>query len=80
MTMEILRSFLLWCMIINYGILALWALLMMTPHEWMYRIWSRWYRISIEQFDAIQLLGILVYKTLIIVFNMVPFIALTIVR
>lgn len=79
MSIEIVRSALLWCTLINYGLLALWGLLMLAPHEWAHRLGSRWYRISAEQFDAIQLAGILLYKILIFVFNLVPYIALLIV-
>lgn len=78
MSIEIVRNLLLWCTLINYGLLAFWGLLMVAPHGWMHRLWGRWYRISAEQFDAIQLSGILLYKILIFVFNLVPYIALLI--
>ena len=79
MSVEIVRGFLFWCSLINYSLLVFWALLMMAPHEWMHRIWGRWYRISSEQFDVIQFSGIVLYKLLIFVFNVIPFIALRIV-
>jgi hypothetical protein len=76
MSIEIVRGVLLRCTLINYGILLLWSLVMVAPHGWVHRLYGRWYRISAEQFDAIQLSGILLYKILIIVFNLVPYIAL----
>lgn len=79
MSVETLRNALFWCSIINVGLLAFWGLLTISPHGWLHRIWSRWSRISAEQFDAINLGGIVLYKILIIVFNVVPYIALRIV-
>jgi hypothetical protein len=79
MSIEMVRHFLLWCAVINYGVLLLWALLMVLPHEWMHRLWSRWYRLSAEQFDAISFAGIVFFKTSIIMFNLVPLVALYII-
>ena len=70
------RSVLLWCTLIDYGLLAFWGLLVLLPHHWLYRLGGRWYRISPEQFDIIMYAGILFYKVLIFVFNLVPLIAL----
>jgi len=79
LSIEIVRGVLFWCSIINFSLLAFWGLLMLTPHEWMHRFWSRWYRISAEQFDVIQLSGIVLYELLIFVFNLIPYIALLII-
>ena len=72
------RSVLLWCTLINYGVLALWGLSMLLPHDWLHRLVGRWYRISPEQFDTVTYAGILLYKILILVFNLIPYIALLI--
>jgi len=79
MSLEILRSALLWCTVINYGLLLVWFALFALPHEWMYRIWGRWFRLTAEQFDAVSYAGIVLYKMGILLFNMVPYIALRIV-
>ncbi len=79
MSVETARSFLLWCTVINYGVLLLWVVLLMLPHGWMYRPWGRWVRLSVEQFDAINFAGMVLYKTGIILFNLVPYVALLIV-
>jgi uncharacterized protein DUF6868 len=52
---------------------------MLAPHGWMHRLSNRWYRVSAEQFDLLQLCGITLYKLLIFMFNLVPYIALLIV-
>lgn len=79
MSVETLRGMLLWCTIINYGLLAFWGLLMLLPHGWIYRLWGRWFHCTDEHFDAISFAGIVIYKILIFVFNLVPLIALLIV-
>ena len=76
MSLATLRSVLLWSTVINYGFLIFWCLLMVAPHGWMHRLWGRRFRLSEEHFDAIQFSGIVLYKLLIVVFNLVPYIAL----
>ena len=80
MSIEIARSFFLWCSIINYAILLLWAALATLGRDWLYRLWSRWFRLSPEQFDMLNLAGITLYKTGILLFNIVPCISLYLVR
>jgi hypothetical protein len=79
MSVEVVREALLWCAVINYGLLLVWFLLLVLPHEWLYRLWGRWFRLSTEQFDTINFAGIALYKVGIILFNLVPYIALRIV-
>ncbi len=45
----------------------------------MYRMHTRWFRLSVETFDAIHYAGLAVYKIGIILLNLVPFIALCLV-
>jgi hypothetical protein len=78
MSTTTLRSVLLWCTLINYVVLALWGLLMLLSHGWMHRLAGRWYRMAPEQFDTVNFAGIVLYKILIFVFNLVPLIALLI--
>jgi hypothetical protein len=80
MTIQTLREFFLWCSAINYAILLLWWLLYTCGHGWMNRLLSRWGRLPIEQMDAIQFNGIIRYKLSIVLFNIVPFVALCMVR
>jgi hypothetical protein len=79
MSAESVRYFLLWSTVINLALLLWWNLLMLMPHAWMYRFWGRWFRLSAEQFDAINAAGIVLYKIGIILFNLVPYVALLIV-
>ena len=79
MTLEQVRSALAWCVVMNFGILILWFLLIALAHDWAYRIHSRWYNISVEKFDTIHYAGIAIFKILVITFNLVPYLALRIV-
>jgi hypothetical protein len=76
MTVESAQSFLLWCLVINYCILLLWFLVFWLGHDWMFRLHGRWFRMSNERFDAIHYAGMAVYKVGILLFNLVPYVAL----
>jgi hypothetical protein len=78
MTIDTVRSALLWSGIINYGILILWVLIVIIVRSPMHRV-ARWYGVSAENFDLIQFGGITLYKTAIIMFFLVPYVALRIV-
>lgn len=76
MNTETLCSFLLWCLGINYGILVLWFFAFMVAHDFLHRLHARWFRISLEQFDAIHYAGMAIYKIGVLLFNLVPYLAL----
>ena len=79
MSVELARSFLLWCAVINYGILLVWFLVFTLAHDWMRRFHGRWFRLSDEQFDSLHYLGMSIYKIGILLFDLVPFVVLWIV-
>ncbi len=74
-----IREVLLWCAIINYGLLVVWGVLFLLPHGWLYRLNARLSRLSPEQLDTVNYAGMVFYKVSIILFNLAPYIALTIV-
>jgi hypothetical protein len=79
MSVEVVREALLWCAILNYGLLLVWFLLIALPHEWLYRLWGQWFRVPTGQFDTMNFAGIALYKVGILLFNVVPYLALQIV-
>lgn len=79
MNVEFARNFLLWCALINYGVLMVWFLFFMLAHDWMQRLHGRWFRISTEQFDAIHYAAMAIYKIGVLLFNLVPLAVLYIV-
>ena len=67
------------CSVINYVVLVVWAVPVMFWRDRFYRFWSVWFRLSPEQLDMINVGGISLYKIGIILFNIVPCIALYLV-
>jgi len=80
MTLESLREVFMWCTLINYGILMVWFLVFAFAHDWMQALHGRWFTLRREQFDAIHYAGMAALKILILIFNLVPWIALSIVN
>jgi hypothetical protein len=78
MTIEVTRTFFLWCTVINYGVLLVWFLVFVFAHDWIQGIHGRWFRLSREQFDALHYAGMSIFKIGIILFNLVPFVVLSI--
>jgi len=79
MTIEMARGILGWCSIINMGILIWWFLLFTLAHNLVYKIHSKWFKISVEQFDAVHYAGMVFFKIFIFAVNIVPYFALRIV-
>jgi hypothetical protein len=78
MTIEMIREVLLWCSIINIGIFIVSFLLFRFAHDWLYRSRGKWYNLSEEKFDTIYYAMMAFYKTCMIFFNIVPYVALRI--
>ena len=78
MNVETLRDALLWCTVINYAMLLLWAALVLLAPGFV-RWHGRWFGMSAEQFNAVHYGGMLLYKLGVLLFNLVPYIALRIV-
>ncbi len=79
MTVDILRGVLGWCTVINMGMLIWWVLFLTFAHDFVYRMHSKWFKISMETFDTIHYAGIAFFKIAILVFNVIPYFALRIV-
>ena len=78
------REFLLWCTVLNYGVLLLWWGIFTLAHDGQYRLvkrlLSRSFSMSMERMDEIQFGAIALYKVGLFLFNVVPLIALYILR
>jgi hypothetical protein len=74
--MSAIKEVLLWCAGINYGVLLVWFGVFVYAHDWMYRLHTRWFKLSAETFDALHYAGLSIYKIGIILLNLVPLIAL----
>tara|TARA_B100000315_G_scaffold246593_1_gene274067 strand:- start:5018 stop:5266 length:249 start_codon:yes stop_codon:yes gene_type:complete len=82
MTIEFIREVLGWCTVINFGILLWWFLWVRLAHDWVYHLQKKWFikQLSEELFDAFNYAGIGLFKISIILFNLVPYVALSIVE
>ena len=77
MNVTLLKDLLLWSVAINYAILILWFGVFRLAHDWLFRLHRRWFKLSGETFDALTYGGIALYKIGIMLFNLVPLLALT---
>ena len=80
MTIETARSFFLWCTVINFGLLLVWALVATIGRNLVYGLCRRVFRVSPEQFDLLNLGGITLYKMAIFLLNLVPCIVFHILK
>lgn len=71
-----LRDFLFACTVINFGFLLLWAVGYRLARGMIRTIWRGWFDVPDQTMDAANLFGIIVYKSLVVVFNLVPLLAL----
>lgn len=79
MPIDTVREVLLWCFVMNSGLLTAWLLVFTLGHDWYYRLQSRWFKLPVERFDTVHYAGIAAYKLSTLFFNLIPYIALHIV-
>jgi len=70
------KDILVWCVVINYAILIVWFGVFVVAHEWMYKLHGRWFNVPVGTFDAIHYAGMAAYKIGILLFFLVPLLAL----
>ena len=79
MDIQTLTTFFMWCTILNVALLLFSSLMCICAADWAYRIHNKWFSISRETFNVAIYSFIGLYKIFVIVFNVVPYIALLIV-
>jgi len=64
MPIDTIRSVPLWCFIINMGLLfVLWWFMFFTlDQDWIYRFHGKWFKLSVNSFDAIHYAGMAFFK------------------
>ena len=78
MDLTTLTSFFMWCTILNVGLLILWALIWLTMPDLVYRIHTRWFDISRQNFELVFYCFMGVLKVFFLIFCLVPWLALLI--
>lgn len=76
MTHDGLLRFLLWGAGINYVVLLAWFAAFVFAHDAVYRLHSRWFRLSPAAFDAANYAGVAAYKIGNMLLFVVPALAL----
>lgn len=76
MDLDVVRSFLLWCTLVNVGFVLVWFLLLAFAGGWVHRVHGRWFPIPRERFDEIHYNALVTYRLGILLLNLVPLIAL----
>ena len=79
MDIDSIRAFFMWCTILNFALLSLSSLICICAGDWAYRIHSKWFSISRETFNVAIYSFLGLYKVLVFVFNLIPYVALLIV-
>ncbi len=79
MDIQTLTKFFMWCTIINLGLLILTSIACIFLADFSYRMNNRFFSISREAFNVALVCFIGLFKIFVIVFNIVPYIALLII-
>ena len=79
MDIQTLTSFFMWCTIINSGFLIFLALVLMLAPNLTYRLQSKFIPITQETFNIVFYSFMGFFKVVVLVFNVVPWIALLII-
>lgn len=77
MSSESLYWLLLWSLAVNYAILLTWFFVFVFGHGWVRRLHGRWFKLPDGSFDAIHYGAMAIYKVGILLFNLAPFIAVS---
>lgn len=66
-----------WGAAINYVILLVWFGIFALGHDWLYNLHVRWFKLPAACFDAVHYAGMAIYKIGILLFFLVPLLALS---
>ncbi len=79
MDIRTLTAFFKWCTIINIGVFFVSALMIMAASDFIYNMHGQIYHMPREAMDVALYAFLGLYKIVILVFNLVPYVALRIV-
>lgn len=79
MTICEIRNVLLWCVGLNYAVMIIWFGAFVFAHDRIYEMHKRWFNLSVTTFDTIHYTGLAVYKIGVLLFFLVPLIAILVV-
>ena len=80
MDLQMIKEFLFWCSIINFGVLLIWFITFVSAADYVYKVHSKFNKITREQFNITHYAGMLIYKTLVFVLFVIPYIVIFIIE
>ena len=79
MDIQFLTAFFKWCTIINVVLLIFSTIMIMTASDFIYSAHGHFFHLPREAFDVILYSFLGLFKIVILVFNLVPYVALRII-
>ena len=79
MDIQTLTAFFMWCTILNFALLVLSSLICLCAGDLVYQIHGKWFSISRETFNVAIYSFLGLYKVLVFVFSLIPYVFLLIV-
>ncbi len=79
MTIVALTDFLMWCTILNLGIMFLWLIFFILAPDVTYRLQTRFFPMSRDTYNTLIYAFLGVYKIVFLVFVLIPYLALLII-
>jgi len=79
MDLQTLQEFLFWCMVINLGLLTFSALLIFSLRPWICQMHGRLFGLPEEYISKVLYAFLGFYKIVVIVFTVVPWLAIQII-
>ncbi len=80
MSISMLTDFLMWCTILNIGIMFLWLIFLILMPDFTYRLQTRFFAMPRETYNVVIYAFLGVYKVMFLVFVLIPYLALLIMR
>jgi hypothetical protein len=80
MDIQTLTAFFMWCTILNGALMVLSAIICMSAPDWAYSWHSKFFNIPRETFNVALYSFIGLFKIMFFIFNVVPYVALLIIR
>lgn len=78
MNIEMIREFLGWCTVINYGLIIVALIKMALLRDWKKKVNAKLFGLDEASVQRAQMQFFVNYQLAIVVFNLTPYIALTI--
>ena len=79
MDIQMLTRFFMWCTVLNMGLLILSFLILAFARDFVYKVHGKWFPMSQERFNMVLYLFIGIYKIMVFVFNVIPWVVLAII-